>query len=173
MEPISARRAWEHSPLQTHRSTCQIPCRQREMAVSYLWMCYEIMGFTRRSGVSATFAKTTVHTSNIHFVCPPIFTGTFPIFAQVNETQRFSVSSVLLETQFSSTAYRARQCSTCIKLHDYKLVVKHPKRPPHPQTSASPPSFQPNQLPILLLRGSPSTAESNCGFLLHSPLLQN
>ena len=34
MEPISARRAWAHS--HTHRSTCQIHCRQREMAVSYL-----------------------------------------------------------------------------------------------------------------------------------------
>ena len=51
--------------------------------------CYEIMGFTRRSGVSATFAKTTVHTSNIHFVCPPICTGTFPIFAQVKQNTAF------------------------------------------------------------------------------------
>ena len=52
-------------------------------------LCYEIIGFTRRSGVSATFAKTTVHTSNIHFVCPPICTGTFPIFAQVKQNTAF------------------------------------------------------------------------------------
>ena len=32
---------------------------------------------------------TTVHTSNIHFVCPPIFTCTFPIFAQVKQNTAF------------------------------------------------------------------------------------
>ena len=61
-------------------------------------------GFTRRSRVSATFAKTTVHKSIIHCVCPPIFTHHFLNYRpSQNKTRGDSVSSVLLNTiQFNS-----------------------------------------------------------------------
>ena len=138
--------------------------------------------FGVRSGVSATFAKTTVHKSIIHCVCPPIFKRTFSIIAQVKTKHTATVSSVLRKHNSVQQHTRPGQCSTCIKLHGYKLVVKRyfppPKRPsPTPTVRLAnvltphPPVFRP--LPDLLLRGSPSTDESNCGLSLHSPLRKN
>ena len=50
-----------------------------------------------------------------------------------SKTHSDSVSSVLLKHNSVQQHTRPGQCSTCIELHDYKLVVKHyfppPKRP--------------------------------------------
>ena len=61
-----------------------------------------------------------------------------------NKTHDDSVSRVLLKHNSVQQRTRQGQCSTCIELHDYKLVGKHFATPsvlPRPQPSASPPSF--------------------------------
>ena len=109
-------------------------------------------GFTRRSGVWQLSHKHNRPHINYPLCRSSDFHTHFLNYRpSQNKTHGDSVSSVLLKHNSVQQHTRPGQCSTCIELHDYKLVVKHyfppPKRPSPTPTVRSPPSFYTAQLP--------------------------
>ena len=78
--------------------------------------------------------KITVQTSIIRFVCLPICPRTFSHYRPHQTKHNVSQFRVFFFKHNSVQQHtRQGQCSTCIKLHDYKLPqasFPHPNRPP-------------------------------------------